>query len=190
MKVETSEKEGHIIDQDVETCEKLLFLFVQQTEAQFKVEEIYRLDWFEQQSVWTYPQNHQKANEPWTTKKLNIGKCPDMSQRWPNCCRDDQLLQGSERLADCTALIELLRLQRQKLRPMVVSWWEKTPCHGNHWHPWQLWDIVGTMGKTEEIWTFKQWTLGEHWDLPGWADGLSWWFVFSYWLIHHDWGID
>lgn len=63
-------------------------------------------------------------------KKLNIGKCPDMSQRWPNCCRDDQLLQGSERLADCTALIELLRLQRQKLRPMVVSWWEKTPCCG------------------------------------------------------------
>ncbi|CAL1126318.1 unnamed protein product [Cladocopium goreaui] len=28
--------------------------------------------------------------------------------------------EGSERLADCTALIELLRLQRQKLRPMVA----------------------------------------------------------------------
>lgn len=44
MKVEALEKEGHILDQDVETCEKLLFLFVQQAEAQFKVEEIYSLD--------------------------------------------------------------------------------------------------------------------------------------------------
>ena len=44
------------------------------------------------------------------------------------------------------------------------------------------------MGKTEEIWAYYGHLNSEHWDLPGWAQLKK--IVFSYWLIHHDWGID